>query len=91
MTGHFSDDDLSGYFLYSMFYICCFVYKKYIILSSWTVNFPDETGKMSEGQKGGGTAEVQKKPAREGSRNDIFYDDDGKYALIGHKDARSEI
>ena len=55
------------------------------------MNFPDETGKMSEGQKGGGTAEVQKKPAREGSRNDIFYDDDGKYALIGHKDARSEI
>ena len=24
------------------------------------MNFPDETGKMSEGQKGGGTAEVQK-------------------------------
>ena len=55
------------------------------------MNFPDETGKMSEGQKGGGTAEVQKKPAREGSQNDIFYEDDRKYALIGHKDARPEI
>ena len=37
------------------------------------MNFPDETGKMSEGQKGGGTAEVQIESAREGSQNDIFF------------------
>ena len=35
------------------------------------VNFPDETGKMSEGQKGGGTAEVQEKHAREKSKKGL--------------------
>ena len=35
------------------------------------MNFPDETGKMSEGQKGGGTAEVQEKHAREKSKKGL--------------------
>ena len=35
------------------------------------MNFPDETGKMSEGQKGGAPAEVQEKHAREGFKKGL--------------------
>ncbi len=46
--------------------------------------------KCPKDKRGAAPPRCKKKPAREGSQNDIFYEDDRKYALIGHKDARPE-
>ena len=53
------------------------------------MNFPDETGKMSEGQKGDGTAETQKSPAREGSQNYICLHDIFRLRLTDRSKAKA--